>query len=168
MYTQKDFDKAKRGMLLRMGLTLCMVALVCVGCGLCMQYRIRWANALIAGAGMAAAAVYFTLKAMPWWRYFRLMRDIETGRSHEYDVRFLSFSSGCCKLLLFQRIIRITEIRGDDLMKLFPHGFFNFFRRLPHCDFLPDQIPHSFRRQIHCRIFTRAQHPLRHLLNIMF
>ena len=93
MYTQKDFDKAKRGMLLRMGLTLCMVALVCVGCGLCMHYRIRWANALIAGAGMAAAAVYFTLKAMPWWRYFRLMRDIETGRSHEYDVRFLSFSS---------------------------------------------------------------------------
>ena len=92
MYSEKDFESAKRGMLLRFGVTAVIVLLTALGCGLCMHFRLRLANAAIAAVGSALAAMYFTLKALPWWRYFRLLQDMRMGRSHEYDVLFRSVS----------------------------------------------------------------------------
>jgi len=92
MYTQQDFSKAKNKVTLHLCVTFA-IALITLGlCLACMFARFRELNWVIAAVGSLLTALYFTLYFLPWFHYNRFLKDIRSGRSHEYDVTFLSFS----------------------------------------------------------------------------
>ena len=92
MYTDSDYQKTKKQVFLRLGALLLIVAATIAACGLCISRRILWLDLLLAVVGALCAAAYCSLYFLPWFRYFRFLGDIRSGRSHECDVLFLSVS----------------------------------------------------------------------------
>lgn len=92
MYTDQDYQRTKKQVILRLCVLLLIAAAFAAGCGLCIARRIRWLNLLLSAVGAMCAATYFSLYFQPWFKYFRYLRDIREGRSHENTAAFLSIS----------------------------------------------------------------------------
>lgn len=92
MYTEQDYARVAAVKKKRLGLSFLVLALSLAVLVIGLVIR----NKPMATFGTAAVACLFyavlELKALPWVRYDRYLRDIREGLSHETDADFVSMS----------------------------------------------------------------------------
>lgn len=95
LYTEQDFINTRKAYRLRIVGLLAILAVTFALMGIFVSVvRNQIAVIAVTLVGFLLAYSFLTIKLMPWFRYWRYMLDLRSGRSRETDAWFVSCSDG--------------------------------------------------------------------------
>lgn len=115
MYSETDIRSIRTQMIRRIAFTLLLALLPNIAAGVVMAtVRIQWLSVALGMLGGALAVLYWGMSVSPVWSYYRYLREVVGGRTHEFTGELTEIAQDSvregvrCKTLFF------SDDAGDD------------------------------------------------------
>lgn len=92
MYTQADYDMAKKQTFTRAGAALALAIVMLAGFIVLNRLRLQYAEMALAALSFCAIYFLWSFKVSPWVKYLKFLRDMRNGQRRTTECSFVSAS----------------------------------------------------------------------------